>query len=95
MKLHYTGSIRRLQGYGMAFANFESDIELNDEVIGKMNNTAVPDTFIRINHLGEEVNFDVIFYDTPTNINIHQGENIVHKQEQNAFGFEMHFSLLD
>ena len=93
MKLHYRGSIHRLSGTGMAFAHFDSDIDLSD--VDKIINTAVPDTFIRVNNVNEEVNFDVFFFDKTTNYTIHKGEEILYKHEDNAFGFEMYFSLIE
>lgn len=93
MKLHYRGSIHRLSGSGMAFAHFDSDVDLSD--VGKKINTAVPDTFIRVNNVDEEANFDVFFFDKPTNYIIRKGEEILYKHEGNAFGFEMYFSLIE
>lgn len=95
MKLHYDVSLRRLSGSGMAFGNYSRDIELKDEDIGKKIATVVQDTYIRVNTIGEEINFDLFFFDKPINYTIHRGENITHKNEGNAFGFEMTFSILE
>ena len=91
MQLLYKGSIRRISGSGMAYANFDNEVALKCQ----KTTLAVPDTYIRINSIGDnEINFDVFFFDEPTNYVLHVGEHAEYKKEGNAFGFEIVFSLI-
>ena len=91
MKLYYAGSIHRLQGSGMAFKSFEREIDLD---IPTSLTTEVPDTRLNINVIeAGQVFFDVVFFDKTTSYVIHFGEKVIHRQEGNAFGFDLNFEL--
>lgn len=91
MQLLYKGFVRRISGSGMAFANFDKEVPL----VSEKNTLAVPDTYIRINSIGEnEINFDVFYFDAATNYTLKVGETLLYKKEGNAFGFEIEFRLV-
>ena len=92
MKLLYKGFVRRISGSGMAYADFDKEVPL----VYEKTTLAVPDTYIMINSIGEnDINFDVFFFDQPTNYVLQVGESVLYKKEGNAFAFEMVFSLVD
>ena len=94
MKLAYRGSIRRLQGAGMAYASFDNAIELNESVIGVKSTTAVPDTYLRIDgYYGDEIDFTVFFFDGEEHYHIQGEQHIHYKKEGNAHGFEFNFYI--
>ncbi|MCR5349112.1 MAG: hypothetical protein K6E59_05880 [Bacilli bacterium] len=96
MKLHYQGSIRRLQGSGMAFASFDNDVDPAVVGVGKMDRIAVPDSAVTIDRVGEEdMDFTFHYFDSKTPYHITRGEQIQVKKEGNAFGFHLTFTLED
>ena len=52
MELYYKGSIRRLSGYGMAYANFDKAV--GEDKIGQKETTAVPDSHLIVHSMNEE-----------------------------------------
>ena len=55
---------------------------------------AVPDTYIKINSIEDnQINFDVFFFDEPTNITLKLNETSKYQKEGNAFAFEITFTL--
>lgn len=96
MKLHYDGSIRRLSGAGMAFAQLNNDIDPNVVGIGVKGTIAVPDGYVTIHRVGDDdMDFSFFFFDKETPYHISRGENIEVRNEGNAFGFELRFYLVD
>lgn len=90
MKLSYDGYLRRLQGSGMAFKDFHVDVEIKEEMIGKMETTAVPDTYLKLLKISEEsLEFELIFFDKPEHYILSKGETITYKKEGNAWGAEL------
>ena len=94
MELSYKGSFREFRGIlGVLSTSFESKVDLT--ILNKKINTAVHDTYICVNQVNEdEVDFSVFYFDKETRYIIHKGENLIHKYEGNAFGFEMNFILV-
>ena len=92
MKLHYKGSVRRLSGSGMAFHNFENDIEkLNEKVM-----IECPETRVMVYSMNDDgIDFGVFYFDKEDRYFVHKGETVFQKEEGNAFGFEINFSIAE
>lgn len=92
MKLYYTGSVRRLSGSGMAFLNFENEI---DKVCERVM-IECPETTVYIYGVYEEgIDFGISYFDNETRYFVHKDEVINHKKEGNAFGYEIAFSIVE
>lgn len=92
MELYYKGSIRRLSGYGMAYANFDKAV--GEDKIGQKETTAVPDSHLIVHSMNEEgIDFSFFFFEKEDRYFVRKGEEIHHKHEGNAFGFELTFSV--
>lgn len=92
LELWYKGSVHRFNGYGMDSVNIENRVE--SSMIQKMVSTGISDLKVRLNEIKEDgVSFSVFYFEKETNYFIKKGEEITHKYEGNAFGFEIVFSL--
>ena len=92
MKLHYKGSVRRLSGAGMAFLNFENDVTKVCENI----KIECPETSVYIRTVYDDaIEFSVFYFEKETRYFLEKGKTVEHKEEGNAFGYEITFSIID
>ena len=76
----------------MGYANFQGVIPESE--VGIKQNTAVNDTYILINEVKEDgMDVSIFYFDKETRYFLKRKETVIHRQEGNAFGFEIEFSL--
>ena len=90
LELWYKGSIRRISGSGMAYANFSGKV--GEDKINKKETTAIPDSHIIVREIREDgIDFSFFFFDKEERIFLTVNESTSLKNEGNAFGYEIIF----
>ncbi len=90
MKLAIKGSIHERS----RFAKVDTAHEDLAALVGKKITTAVPDTFLLVQELGEDsITFNFLQFQTPNIVTLKKGESWNVKREGNAYGYELTFAL--